>query len=204
MSRPTIQTLYKLTDASMQTRGGYRWVLGKRRQIAAEHRRPDAPLCSGSYLHAYLTPELARLLNPVHANFEAPRLFEARGAIVARDGVLKVGVYSLTLTRELPYVASTTEQAVTFAIACVWPLASPAWRTWARRWLTGEDRSRAAAAAAEAAAWAAARAEAAWAEARAEARAEATGDTHVLTAAERALRDDPATVLAWLETLEVK
>lgn len=80
MNRPQPQTLYKLTDEHMCTRGGYPWALGRRRTIPAKARRPDAPLCSSSYLHAYLTPDLARLLNPIHANFRAPRLFEAAGA----------------------------------------------------------------------------------------------------------------------------
>jgi hypothetical protein len=120
-------------------------------------------------------------MNPIHANFQNPRLWEAEGEVALRDGQLKCGCKTLTTVREIPLPKITTEMRVRFAIMCAKEVcAYPAWNAWADGWLSGEDRTQAAdaadaaataarAAAARAAAWAseaaAAAARAAWASA---------------------------------------
>jgi hypothetical protein len=118
------------------------------------------------WIHAYEHPLVAVLMNPIHADFKSPRLWEAEGEIAIRDG-LKCGCATLTTVREIPLPAVTTEMRVRFGILCAKEVCTCfSWNAWADRWLSGEDRSEAATgAAAEAAqaasAWAAAAAEAA-------------------------------------------
>src|ERR1700677_4187302 len=167
-------TLYKLTDAEMRTYGNFQWKMGKRFSATGP---AGERLCSSSWLHAYEHPVLAVFLNPIHANFSAPRLFEAKGEIGKRDGALKVGCRTLVLVRELDCPTPTLDQRVAFAIYCVQAVCKDeAWNVWADAWLNGSDCSEAAAAGrAEAARAEAARAEArtARAEARTAARAAA-------------------------------
>jgi hypothetical protein len=95
-------------------------------------------------------------MNPIHANFKNPRLWEAEGEVGLRDGQLKCGCKALTTVREIPLPAVTTEMRVRFAIMCAQEVcACPSWNAWADKWLSGEDRSEAAAGAAAAAAYAA-------------------------------------------------
>ena len=149
-----MQTLYKLTDKNMQTHGNCQWVLNEEKTASGQGN-----LCTSGWLHAYTHPLLAALLNPIHANFPAPRLFKARGVVGKTDGQLKVGCTRLTLTEELPLPEITTNQRTRFAILCaqrVVGITCPEWSKWAAGWLSGENRSRAAAGAAAGAAAAAA------------------------------------------------
>src|SRR5262245_48218719 len=104
-------TVYKLTDQAMQTYGGYQWHLHETRQT-----RGTGELCSDGWLHCYADPRLATLLNPIHAGYHAPRLFEARADGVYRSDGLKAGVSQLTLTREFPVPQYTPVQRVAFGI----------------------------------------------------------------------------------------
>lgn len=166
---------YKLTDQNMQTKGGCQWVLGekkttkKRETIIGEintngqynSKQPteiDPPLCSEYWLHFYTDPLLAILLNPIHANFTNPRLFEADcSGLFKDDKGLKVGYTEATLIKEIPLPTITSEQKIKFAILCTMEIhKDPNWTEWANNWLSGKDRS--IAAARDAAARAAARA----------------------------------------------
>jgi hypothetical protein len=179
--------LYKLTDASGRTRGGTQWGEG-----VSHSGTGEGQLCGPGYIHAYEHPLLAVLLNPIHAAFDNPRLWEAEGVIALRDGQLKCGCVTLTTTREIPLPQITTEQRVGFAIRSALAVyADPEFMKWAQAWLDGVDRSAYAAhayaahayaaradaaayAAADAAAYAAAAwaaADAAWAAAAADAAA---------------------------------
>jgi hypothetical protein len=40
-----------------------------------------ASLCGPGWLHAYESPLVAAFMNPIHADFRKPRLFEAEGKI---------------------------------------------------------------------------------------------------------------------------
>jgi cobalamin biosynthesis Mg chelatase CobN len=105
-------------------------------------------MCSDHWLHAYTHPLLAVLMNPVHAGFANPVLWEAEGEIGIDDG-LKVGCTKVTTLRIIDLPSITTEQRVRFGIYCAQEVCDlPAWREWADRWLSGEDRTELAAAAA--------------------------------------------------------
>lgn len=176
--------LYKLTDKNNQTQGGTTWGEG----VTHTAMGKSTQLCTNDVIHAYESPLLAVLLNPVHARFADPVLWEAEGDICARAGQLKCGTKSLTTLRRIELPVFTTEQRVRFAIACAWIGASPDWCTWGSNWLTGKDRT--AAAAAAKAAKAASR-EAAWAaEAAREVAAEAA-------AAAREAAREVAAAAAW-------
>ncbi len=96
--RRNARPVYKLTDASMKTHGGYQWELGRTQTVSGK-----GPLCSAGWLHVYSHPDLAVILNPIHANFSYPRLFRAEASgVYLSDRSLKAGVSSLTLIEELP------------------------------------------------------------------------------------------------------
>jgi hypothetical protein len=144
--------LYKLTDANHKTMNATQWYAGK------THTAPGrGELCSNGWLHAYLSPELAVLLNPIHADLEDPVLWEAEGSEPFKfDHQLKVGCASITTLRIIPLPVVCIEQRVTFAIHCALAVCSdPSFVKWATAWLNGTDRSETAAWAAAAAAWAA-------------------------------------------------
>ena len=164
--------LYKLTDEQGRTRAGedneLTWAVGVAHKTAGTGTR----LCTADVIHAYEHPLIAVLMNPVHARFNPAtmRLFVAEGNIVAREGQLKCGVHALKIVEEIAVPTLTTEQRVKFAILCAKCVCTDvAWNAWADKWLSGENRS-------EAAAWAAEAAEAAArAEAKAAAKAAAKG-----------------------------
>ena len=158
--------LYKLTDENGQTYNNTQWGEG-----ISHSGTGKGELCSEGWIHAYTHPLLAVLLNPIHADFKNPRMWEAEGDVDKRDGQLKVGCRTLTTIKEIPLPVITAEQRVKFAILCANAVCDDErWNEWADKWLDGTDRSKQSANAARAAAWAANAAEAAWA---AEAAAEA-------------------------------
>ena len=158
-------TLYKLTDRDGNTRGATAWL-----PIGTTHGTDGAgELCGPGWLHAYTSPLLAVLLNPLHANIPTPRLFEAEGGVEKTDRGLKVGCRELKCIREIALPIITEEQRVRFAILCSLEVYDcPRYARWADSWLSGAE----AAARSAAAAWSARLAEAvAWSEAPAEASA---------------------------------
>ena len=180
-------TLYKLTRQD-DTTSGRNTTVTWGANVSHTAAGSGTQLCSSDVIHAYTHPLLAVLLNPIHANYENPKLWRCEGAVVADDRGLKVGVKTLTTIEEIPLPVVTIEQRVKFAILCAKQVyKDKQWNEWADKWLSGEDRSaraaraaeaawaaRAAARAAEAARAAARAAEAAWAaRAAAEAAAEA-------------------------------
>lgn len=172
--------VYKLTDQNGYTRAGHSnaclWGPGVRHSGTGK-----GGLCSSGYIHAYTSPLLAILLNPIHADINCPRLWECDGSgkMLSNNG-LKVGFVYLTTQREITLPVITPTQRIAFAILCAKNVCDdPTWNLWADRWLDGTDRSTRtartawAARAAEAAAWAAEAA--AWAAWAAEAAARAAG-----------------------------
>jgi hypothetical protein len=156
-------THYKLTDQDCRTRGDTLWTPGEWRETVGA-----GTLCGPGWLHAYATPELALLLNPIHGNIKNPRLWLAEGdGKRLDDGQLKLGCTQLRIVEELPMPVITTEQRIGFAVLCAaHGYGDVAWNEWAWGWLLSVDRSADSAARADSAAWdavsAAARA-AAWA-----------------------------------------
>jgi len=147
---------YKLTDANDRTYNNTQW--GKH----VTHTASGAgALCGAGWIHVYTHPLLALLLNPIHGNFRDPHLWKCECSGECKtDYGLKEGWTSVTTTRRIHVPAITTEQRVRFGILCGKAVyAEPVWNAWADKWLSGEDRSLAAASrAARAASAAAARA----------------------------------------------
>ena len=135
--------LYKLTDQEGRTKNNTQWGDG------VTHTAPGTgDLCSSGWLHAYTDPLLAILLNPGHANISEPRLWEVEGEVGATDHGLKVGCTSMTTVREIPVPVITIEQRILFSILCALEVCQDEkFKTWADRWMSGEDRSK------EASAW---------------------------------------------------
>jgi hypothetical protein len=133
--------LYKLTDSCGKTRNGTQWGPG-----ISHSGTGEGGLCGPGWIHAYEHPLIAVLINPIHANFKNPRLWEAEGEIAIRDGQLKCGCKTLTTIREIPLPKITTEMRVRFAILCAKEVcADLSWNAWADKWLSDEDRTLAAA-----------------------------------------------------------
>ena len=141
--------LYKLTNKDGMTRDETQWNEG----ITHTAKENGVELCTNQVIHAYRDPYLAVFHNPIGGNFdsETMRLWEAEGDTVADDG-MKVGCKSLTTTKESPVPVITMEQRVEIAIRCALVYKNKSFIKWANSWLSGKDRSAAAAAKSAAAA----------------------------------------------------
>ena len=145
--------LYKLTDQQGRTRAGEKnetqWGDG----VTNEPIGTGTPeLCTDTVIHAYTDPLLALLMNPIHADLRDPLLWECDGDITV-DGGDKCGCTRLTTIRQIEQPALSTQARVAFAIFCARQVYSdPAWGIWAENWLSGKDRTAAAAYTATAAA----------------------------------------------------
>src|SRR3990167_10467990 len=144
---------YKLTDENGRTYNDTQWGEGVTHTTTVTGKH----LCTDQVIHVYKSALLAAFLNPIHANFTRPRLWECEcSRPLANDGT-KLGVKSCTTLREIPLPVVTTEQRVRFAILCALKVYhAKEYVLWADGWLTGKDRARKAADAAADAAYAAA------------------------------------------------
>ena len=154
--------LCKLTDKYGMTYNETQWGEGITHIASGKGK-----LCDNGWIHYYDDPLLAVLLNHIHGRFKDPLLWkiEVEGEIKTDHG-LKFGAATVTTLQQLPLPEVTTTQRVAFGILCSLEVCkNQEYVKWAKGWLSGEDRSRAAAAAvwatAEAAVWAAAAATAA-------------------------------------------
>jgi len=142
------QKKYKLTDQNRYTRydcsNGIKWKIGVWHEATGDIKNG---LCSDAFIHWYDSPELAILLNPIHAGIKNPRLWECEiDGETKTDKGLKGGSRRVRIMRELPVLSFTTEQCVKFAILCTKQVYNdPKWNEWADNWLSGVDRSYAAA-----------------------------------------------------------
>jgi hypothetical protein len=162
------KTAYKLTTQAMTTHNDCQWKLNEPKQTSGE-----GDLCGPGWLHVYSDPLLAVLLNPIHAGIKNPRLFKCRvSGETKNDAGLKQGWTKVVLVKELSLPQVTSIQRIAFGILCsLQSYKRPAYVEWTKNWLSGKDRSaaaaraeaEAAARAARAAAWAARAAWAAWA-----------------------------------------
>lgn len=113
--------LYKLTDEKHQTKNECQW--GKDVTHSVEEGSRNAKLCSSGVIHACQNPNLALLLNPMHANISNPVLWEAEGEIVVEDWE-KVGCHELTTTRQMDLpgwytdLGNRKQVMVQFAVFC--------------------------------------------------------------------------------------
>ena len=167
----------KLTDQNMRTYNGFQWEIGAQKEASGEGK-----LCSNGWFHAYESQLLAIMHNPIHGNFNNPRMFiaDTLDGKILRDRQTKLGSSKMVLLREMDIPEVTTTQRVAYGILCALEVCmDKKLRLWASRWLSGEDRS--GATAAEAAGWAMAGAAARAAEA-----AEAAGWAAAAAAADAA------------------
>lgn len=109
--------LYKLTTQDNYTRKGEKnqclWGEG-----VSHSGTGEGGLCGPGYIHAYTSPLLAVLFNPIHANIGSPKLWECEGDVVKTDNGIKVGCITLTTNVELPWPTISLRQKVIFAILC--------------------------------------------------------------------------------------
>ena len=145
----------KLTDKNGRTHGKTQWGPNVTHEVA----KWTGELCSAGVIHYYegATEQealaLALMMNPIHGAFVAPRAWESvvKGR-TCTDGT-KSGGERVTTLREIVVPDVSVEQFVEAAIRVVLRVYDePSFVSWAEKWLSGEDRSDAAASAADAAA----------------------------------------------------
>ena len=137
---------YKLVTQDWKSYGGMEWAIGKTNKAL----KSGNEMCTNQVLHCYSHPLIAAFCNPIHADIINPILLEIEvDKIVATDG-LKCASKEQTPIREIPFPTMTTTQRVAAAILLV-EKGSAGWEMWASNWLSGKDRSYAAANAADAA-----------------------------------------------------
>jgi hypothetical protein len=135
----------KKTNPDKTTFGGFKWKVGKWYKTSGE-----GDLCWEGWLHFYHSPDLAVLLNPIHADFKDPVLWEAecRGKSLDDRG-LKIGWTEARIVKKIKLPEWTTTKKVAFGILCAKEVFfDKSWVAWADSWLSGKDRSAEAAAAA--------------------------------------------------------
>lgn len=132
---------WKLTTCDHITRGGCVWGAGATNPHGV--LRGNDMLCSGAWYHAYDNPDLALLLNPIHASFTAPVLWEAewRGKR-KNDRGLKFGATELRTVRIVPLPEHHLFLPFAFAIFAAAQVTDenkyPNWHKWATNWLNGD------------------------------------------------------------------
>ena len=148
---------YKLMNQDFTTHNGFKWEIGKKETIDI----PGAELCSNQVFHAYKSPELAVLFNPIHAYYRDPILIKIECDIVADDG-LKIGSKWQKPIELIPLPEITARERTVFAILCAKSISHlldapiEQWDDWANSYLNDSNSpdARAADAAANAAAYA--------------------------------------------------
>ncbi len=168
---------YKLTTKDMTTHRGHKWEVGVEQVID----KPGNSLCSDQVFHFYDSPEIAVLMNPMHAAITNPVLWEVDCDEVAHDGT-KGGAKRMVLVKKIKAPKFTTLQKQVFVIKCALAVYKEnTFVAWARGYLSGKDRS-------TEAAYAAARAAADAADAARAARADAAAYAATYAAAYVAAR----------------
>lgn len=131
--------LIKLTDAMHRTRNMTQWGPG-----ITHSGTGNGQLCGPGWIHAYeCSPTVALFLNPIHAKFNPPVVWEAEGKVSLREGKLKCGCESLTTVRILHVRKPTNIQRIAFAIlVAAQNNQNKEWTEWANSWLLAKDRSK--------------------------------------------------------------
>lgn len=133
---------YKLLTQDMKTRKGkyneMDWSDVGEWHVAAG----EGGLCTAGMIHDYDDPWIAVVLNPAHAAIHDPIMYETeRDGPTETDG-LKCGCKRLRLARRVDIPDVPRVQRVAFAILAAMQVChEDVWLTWARAWLSGEDRS---------------------------------------------------------------
>ncbi len=138
--------LYKLTTQDFKTRQGYRnectWG-----ENVSHSGTGVGRLCGPGWIHAYTSPLLAVLLNPVHAGIANPVLWEcSHSGVALNDNGLKVGCRALTTLRQISLPAISVNQKVIFGVLCALEVyRAPSFVKWANDWLAQANRDASAA-----------------------------------------------------------
>lgn len=155
MRRQQMSEVIKLSDAhgytGHATASKMLWGEGVTNHAKGE----GVNIFTNSVIHAFRTPLLAVLMDQQYSNHlqRGGIAWLANGEIVADDG-LRIGCKSLTTVHRVELPKVTTVQRAAFGILSVMEAPhNPKWRAWAEDWLSGKDRSSAAARRAERAAW---------------------------------------------------
>ena len=139
---------YKLTDSDGRTKLETQWG----ENIAHSAKGQNKHLCSDGWIHFYTDTRLAVVINPRHADFHTPLLWECETSGKHIHEPLKSGCKTLTTIRKIPLPEISLTQKIAFAILSAKEVCFDSkWVKWADGWLSGEDRSRKAADAAYAA-----------------------------------------------------
>lgn len=129
---------FKLTDKNGQTKGGMQWGEG----VTHEAVGFDEELCSDGWIHFYTDLLVGVFMNPAHADFKEALAWECETAGDLHEP-LKSGCKRLTTTRQIPLPEVTTTQRVAFAILCALEIhTEEGFVSWAKDWLSGEDRTK--------------------------------------------------------------
>ncbi len=150
-------TMYKLVsiqeDSSWATHNGMKWAIGK----TNEAKGKGTKMCTDQVLHCYASPEQAVLFNPIHANIQNPILLEIECSDIVNSDGLKYACKKQTPKRTVCLPVVSLNQRVAFAIkTALLVYRDASFVVWAENWLSGKDRSAAAALSAKSAAWSAA------------------------------------------------
>lgn len=138
-----MEKCYKILRRDMTSYRGCKWALG-------EWKESDelGPFCAPGGFHGYEYPLLAALHSPIHGATRNPRLFEAEAdGEIAHEGQMQLKAQRMRIVREIPVPKVSMEQRIAYAIYCAKAVYyDPEWDHWADAWLSGEDRSKQAAA----------------------------------------------------------
>jgi len=143
--------VYKLTDKKGKTKNGTSWGENGTHKVTGA-----LELCKNG-IHAYSDPLLAVLHNSIHGQFDLSSaiLWECEASEEhLDDNGMKTCHRWLKTVKKVPISEVSLAQKIAYGILCAKEVCDDKnWNKWARRWLSGEDRSYAAAhAAADAAA----------------------------------------------------
>ena len=129
---------YKLTNKNGKTKNNTQWGPNITHSSTGNHKS----LCSNGWIHFYTNPFIAVLMNPIHADFKSPKLWECETSGEELHEELKSGCKTLTTIKEIPLPEISNVQRIAFSILCVKEIyKNKEWNDWADKWLTGEDRS---------------------------------------------------------------
>lgn len=132
---------YKLTDENGKTRNNTQWGENVTHSAVGGSKE----LCSDGWIHFYTHPLIAVIMNPIHANFKNPILWECETSGEEIHESLKSGCKTLTTIRKVNLPIVTLTQRVAFGILCSLRVCRDKDHVkWATKWLRGEDRSTAA------------------------------------------------------------
>jgi len=130
--------LCKLTNENNETFNNTLW--GDR---VTHFSSGNGELCSPGWIHYYDNELLAVLLNPIHADFKNPKLWEVLvEGKVKEDFGLKFGTTKLTTIKEVSLPVITLTQKIAFSILCAIEVCyNDKFLYWADNWLKNIDRT---------------------------------------------------------------